>query len=59
MRCEHPKGEKVTLCGADLDPCLYEETEVYKNVTVRVLRCKYCGHTEIEWERQDNTEEVW
>lgn len=41
-----------------LDPCVYEEVAKYANVTVTVLRCKNCGHTEIEWERQDDTEEL-
>lgn len=42
----------------ELDPCVYETVEVYQNVTVSVLRCKHCGHTEIEWFRQDNTIEL-
>ena len=39
----------------ELDACLYEEIETYKNVTVHILRCVRCGHIEVEWERQDNT----
>lgn len=42
----------------ELDPCSYEEIECWKNVTVHVLRCKKCGHIEIEWERQEDTEEL-
>ena len=42
----------------EFDPCLYEEIETYKNVTVHVLRCARCGHIEVEWERQDNTIDV-
>ena len=42
----------------ELDPCLYEEIETYKNVTVHVLRCVRCGHIEVEWERQDNTIDI-
>lgn len=40
-----------------LDPCLYETLETHKNVTVEVLRCKNCGHTEVLWKRQENTED--
>ena len=39
----------------ELDPCLYQEIETYENVTVHVLHCVRCGHSEVEWERQDNT----
>lgn len=42
----------------ELDPCVYETIEKYKNVTVTVSRCRICGHTEIAWERQPDTEEI-
>lgn len=42
----------------ELDPCIYEQIEKHKNVTVTVLRCKKCGHTEILWERQADTEDM-
>ena len=42
----------------ELDPCIYEDIEMYANVTVIISRCKKCGHTEISWVRQDNTEEI-
>lgn len=38
----------------ELDPCVYEEVETVKNATVHVLRCKKCGHVEIEWERNND-----
>ena len=41
-----------------LTPCLYQEIEAYKNVTVHILRCVRCGHIEVEWERQDNTIDI-
>ena len=47
-----PDGEN------ELDPCVYEEIERYANVTVTVLRCKNCGHISVEWERQEDTEEL-
>lgn len=42
----------------ELDPCVYEDIEMYTNVTVIVSRCKNCGHIEISWLRQSNTEEI-
>lgn len=41
----------------ELDPCRYEVIEKHRNVTVEVLRCKKCGHVEIAWTRQENTED--
>lgn len=58
-RCQWPGGITFRPDGKnELDPCLYEEAETYRNVTVHVLRCAVCGHIEIEWERQENTEEL-
>lgn len=31
----------------ELDPCIYEDIEMYANVTVIISRCKKCGHIEI------------
>ena len=28
----------------ELDPCIYEDIEMYTNVTVVISRCKKCGH---------------
>lgn len=42
----------------ELDPCLYQEIEAYENVTVHILRCVCCGHVTVEWERQDNTNDI-
>lgn len=41
----------------DLDPCVYELMEKHRNVTVEVLRCPKCGHIEILWHRQEDTED--
>lgn len=58
-KCKHPGGITVKPDGVnELDPCIYEEIECCKNVTVHVMRCRRCGHIEIEWERQEDTEEV-
>ena len=42
----------------ELDPCIYEDIEMYTNVTIIISRCKKCGHVEISWMRQDDTEEI-
>ena len=58
-KCEFPEGVVIKPDGVnELDPCVYEEVETYANVTIHILRCKKCGHTEIEWERQENTEKI-
>ena len=46
-------GEKF-----EIDPCRYETTEIYRNVTVVVSKCIKCGNIDIAWIRQDNTEEL-
>lgn len=58
-KCTLPDGIVFKPDGVnELDPCIYEEIEQYKNVTVHILRCKKCGHIEIEWERQEDTERI-
>lgn len=42
----------------ELDPCIYEDIEMYANVTIVISRCKKCGHIEVSWMRQDDTEEI-
>lgn len=56
-RCKWPDGvESVKPDGVtELDACLYDETAVYRNVTVHVYKCERCGHVELGWERQHNT----
>lgn len=58
-KCQFPDGITIKPDGVhELDPCVYEETECYKNVTVHIHRCIHCGHTEVSWSLQDNTEQV-
>ena len=58
-KCSLPEGVSVKPDGVhELDPCSYKVVEKWRNVTVEVLRCKRCGHTEVFWFRQDNTEEL-
>ena len=42
----------------ELDPCMYEEIERYANVTVSISKCKTCGHIDISWYKQEDTEEI-
>lgn len=58
MKCQHPDNATVELAGIEVDPCLYEEIEKYESVTVVVLKCKRCGHIEIEWYPQEDTRRI-
>ena len=63
QKCQNPDGELILIPDQngvfhELDLCDYEVVEAYRNVTVEVLRCKKCGHIEISWKRQDNTEVI-
>lgn len=58
-RCRMPEGLTIKPDGAnDLDPCVYAEKQVLRNVTVKVSQCIHCGHVSIEWKRQADTEVI-
>ena len=58
-KCHFPDGITIKPDGVhELDPCTYEEVERYGNVTISVMRCKNCGHVEINWYRQEDTVEL-
>lgn len=58
-KCSFPDGISIKPDGEnELDPCVYEEIAEYKNVTVTVSKCRKCGHIDVSWERQDNTEKI-
>lgn len=58
-KCKFPEGMIVKPDGEhELDPCIYEDIEKYTNVTITISRCIKCGHIEISWERQENTEQI-
>lgn len=58
-KCSNPPGVSIKPDGVnELDPCVYEEIERYENVTVMVMRCRKCGHIEVSWKKQENTEEI-
>lgn len=56
-KCQPPEGVTIKPDGVnELDPCIYEEVETHHNVTVHILRCRKCGHIEIEWERNGDND---
>lgn len=58
-KCSFPDGILIKPDGAnELDPCVYEEIEKYKNVTVTISRCRNFGHIDVSWKRQENTETI-
>lgn len=58
-KCGFPDGITVKPDGVnELDPCIYEEVERYRNVTVIISRCTRCGSIDISWEKQPDTERV-
>ena len=58
-KCSHANGIVFKPDGInELDPCIYQDAEMYKNVTVIVSKCKNCGNIDIRWLKQDDTEDV-
>ncbi|MBR5862164.1 MAG: hypothetical protein IKZ08_02430 [Bacteroidales bacterium] len=58
-KCQFPKGVTIKPDGIhDLDPCKYQRMESHKNVTVHIDRCMVCGHVEISWTPQENTQSI-
>lgn len=59
-KCEHPAGVEIRPDGVHaLDPCVYEDIEEHRNVTVIVSRCKYCGAITLGWKRTAETESIY
>lgn len=61
MECKKCSFDGVTIKPDgmhELDPCVYEDIEMYVNATVIISRCKKCGHIEVSWKRQEDTEEI-
>ena len=57
-KCAPPNGITIKPDGKnELDPCVYELTEIHRNVTVEVSRCLVCGYVDISWKRQEDTED--
>lgn len=57
-KCSFGDGVTIKPDGIhELDPCEYEVKEIHRNVTVEVIQCKHCGHVEVLWHRQEDTED--
>jgi len=57
--CSLPDGFDIKPDGIhSLDPCIYEDIELHKNVTVIVSRCKNCGKISLSWLRTPDTESI-
>ena len=58
-KCQFSNGASdIRIGDAVLDPCRYELSEKYRNVTVEILKCPVCGNVSIGWYKQENTEEI-
>ena len=58
-KCSYGEGITVKPDGVnELDPCRYREVQVLKNVTLHILECIDCGNIDLEWERQEDTEDI-
>jgi hypothetical protein len=56
-KCSFGDGVVIKPDGVhELEPCIWETIERYKNVTIEVRKCINCGDIEVVWFRQDNTE---
>lgn len=55
-KCSFKDGMEIEVFGISVNPCIYEEIETHHNVTVHVMRCKKCGHIELEWSKEDGDE---
>ena len=47
------KDFTVKIGDMEIDPCEYEEIETIENCIVHILKCRKCGHIEIEWEKRN------
>ena len=59
-KCSFPGGIAIKPDGIhEIDPCVYEDIELYANATVKIAKCKRCGNIDISWEKQDDTERIF
>ena len=58
-KCSWGDGVSVRPDGEhELDPCIYQDIQILRNVTVVVSRCIRCGYMSFGWREQENTEVV-
>ena len=53
--CKHQDGSISSMFGIPVDPCVYQDIEAYRNVTVIVSKCIHCGAIDIRWKSQEDT----
>jgi hypothetical protein len=59
-KCSWGDGISIRPDGVhELDPCIYRDIVIHKNVTVIVSKCQRCGNISISWKRQENTEDIY
>lgn len=54
-------SDKITIGssnGAELDTTIYDQREVWENVTVEILTDSKTGKTSIGWYKQDNSRNI-
>lgn len=58
-KCIMPNGVVIKPDGVnELDPCLYETTNIFTNCIVEISKCVRCGNISVTWRRTDTTLEV-
>jgi hypothetical protein len=58
-RCSYPEGMVIKPDSInELDPCLYETTNIFTNCIVEISKCVRCGNISVTWKRTDRTIEV-
>lgn len=58
-RCRHPEGVTIKPDGVNkLLPCQLDLKEIHRNVTVHVFQCPVCGHVDLSWYEQDDSEHI-
>lgn len=58
-KCQFPEGVTIRPNGINaLDPCLYKRCEEHRNVTVFLDQCVHCGHIEISWCANENSQTI-
>ena len=59
-KCCFPEGIAAVKSDGEheLDPCVFEDVQIVRNVTVFVSRCARCGRISVSWQRQSDSEDV-
>lgn len=56
-KCSWGDGITIRPDGEhELDPCIYRDEFIARNVTVIISKCVRCGHVSFGWKEQPDTE---